>query len=431
MSPALVRWEGLYDRRPTVEHIPEHTRLTSDGAWCWFQGPRAVRRADSKHKTYTDWLTRKGDVVTVEYDHRVQETTRTVLHEGFERDDHDAPSLYVNEEGRIVAFYTRHNGPSIRYRRSRRPEDVSAFGPEQVISPSEEHTYPNPRRFGDSLFLFYRNVDGTLATVVSRDDGRTWGDERAIVTTGGREWGVYFRLSEPRNGGIEMALIFAEGGQSNPHEDIRHLRFEDDQVLTASGGTVAHSADLPVEFWAAPAVHATDATGTDAWVWDCSLAAGVPEVLYAHFRSEEEHAYRYARWTGDGWNDTVVSDAGSSVTAGDRENYYSAGACLDPDRPGVCYCAVGGPERSELRRVRVGEGVEPLLAQERIAGRAFQNLRPVVPWNRRDDASVLWMRGPYNHYRGEEYETGIHLETCCPRRADAGATRVDDPSGRE
>lgn len=380
------------------------TELSGDGAWCWFQDPRAVRHADRFDRTYTGWVTRTGDIEVASYDHESETVAATTLHEEFEEDDHDSPSIYVDEDGHLLVFYTAHGGPKIHYRRSAEPEDVSSFEPAQTIAPSEGHTYPNPRRLDDGLYLFYRNADGSLSFVTSEDDGRTWSEQRELVTTAGRDWCVYFKISAVRDGAVDAGLTYAQGGRHEPHRDIRHVRFDGRELRTADGTTIGDGGPTP--FWDAPAVYDSDDTGNDAWIWDCSATGGVPELAYAELRSETDHAYRYARWTGDEWHDAPLADAGSHIVGENDETYYTGGVYLDHERTGVCYLSAGDHAGSSLERAETADGGDTWETTT-VANGDVQNVRPVVPRNRGDDLPVLWMRGSYTYYANREYDTAI------------------------
>lgn len=379
----------------------QRTTLGEDGAWCWFQDPRAVRHVGTHDRTYTGWVTRGGDIVVASYDHTTGRVTETTLHPDFQEDDHDAPTFFVDRDDRVLVFYTGHAGPEIHVRRSDDPEDVSSFGDERTIAPAAAHTYPDPRLIDDRLYLFYRNERGSVACVSSVDDGRTWSDERELVTTDGREWCVYRKLSAVHDGALDMGLTFAEGGGHHPHRSIRHVRFDGETLYTGEAGL-----GETTTFWETQLVYDSDATGHDAWIWDCSVAGGVPELVYAEFQSPETHSYRYARWNGDGWTDTHVADGGSYVVEGNAEKYYSGGIVLDHADPGVCYYSVGDHDGSELVRARTGDGGDT-WETTRVSDDSVQNIRPVVPRDRHDDLGVLWMRGSYTFYADREYETAI------------------------
>ena len=98
--------------------------FTSDGAWCWFQDPWAVRHAGNHDRTYTGWISVDGNVEIGCFDHDTHEVQTTVLHENHERDDHDAPTFYVDSDDCILVFYSEHAGPEICFRRSDQPEDL-------------------------------------------------------------------------------------------------------------------------------------------------------------------------------------------------------------------------------------------------------------------------------------------------------------------
>jgi len=384
------------------------TTFTDDGAWCWFQSPRALHHAGDRDRTYAGWVTVDGDIEVASYDHDDGTVTRTTLHEDFERDDHDAPTFHVDADGRLLVVYSGHAGPTIHYRRSERPEDVSAFGPERTIDPSDGHTYPTPREIGDTLYLLYRNGRGSVACVTSEDDGRSWSDERELITTDGRGWCVYRKASRVRDGAIDLGLTFAVGGGSDPHRDVRHLRFDGDELRTADGTALGRQTTL----FDAPAVYDSEATGHDAWIADCSSAGGDPELVYAAFRSEEDHRYRYATWTGEGWRDVPLADAGSHIVADDPEQgvednperYYSGGVALDDTDSGVCYYSTGDHDGSTLVRAATDDGTD--WDRVELTGDDEQHVRPVVPRDSHPDLPVLWMQGSYTFYV-DAYDTAI------------------------
>lgn len=377
--------------------------FTDDGAWCWFQDPRAVRHVGDRDRTYAGWVTVGGDIEVASYDIDTGDVTRTTLHPAFERDDHDSPSFFVDADGRVIAFYTGHNGSEIHYARTEDPEDVSSFGPTETIAPSDSHTYPDPRAIGDTLYLFYRNADGSVAHVASEDGGRSWSDERELVTTGGRDWCVYRKISGVHDGAVDLGLTFAAGGTHEPHRSVRHVRFDGERLLTVDGDDVGDGTQA--RFEDAPTVYDSAETGHDAWVWDCSVVDGTVELVYAELRSGTDHRYRYARHGGEGWSDASLANAGSHIVSESPETYYSGGVTLDHERPSVCFYSTGDHEGSELVRAQTNDGGET-WDRSTVAAGDVQNVRPVVPRNRGAGLPVLWMRGSYSHYV-DAYETAI------------------------
>lgn len=182
------------------------------------------------------------------------------------------------------------------------------------------------------------------------------------------------------------------------------MRFDGRKLRTADGDAVGDE-DLTT-IWDAPPVYDSGETGNDAWIWDCSVTGGAPELVYSELRSPADHAYRYARWTGKWWRDVSLADAGSHIVAGNDETYYTGGIYLDHERSGVCYFSVGDHADSVLERAETTDGGDT-WERTVVANEAVQNVRPVVPRNRSDDLSVLWMRGSYTYYANGEYGTGL------------------------
>lgn len=383
--------------------VPERVTLSDDGAWCWFQDPRALRRTGDNDRTFAGWVTSGGDIVVGQYDHEADEVSRTTLHRDFEPDDHDAPAIYIDADGHILVFYTAHGGPKIYYRRSEAAEDITEFGLRRTIAPSGSHTYMDPRRLDDQLYLFYRNENGGIAYIESNDEGGTWSDESELITTDGLDWCVYQKCSAVRDGRVDFGLTYAVGGGNAPHRDVRHVRFDGNQLTTAAGKPVADG--KMATFWDAPVVYDSDKTGNDAWIWDCSVVDGIPQLVYTELRSEDDHVYRYARWTGEEWINFHLADSGSYITRDNNETYYSGGVVLDHDCPGVCYYSQGNHDGSELVRAETDDG--EMWQRTTITDEGVQNVRPVVPRNHHDDLPVLWMRGNYTNYFGHEYDTEI------------------------
>lgn len=381
--------------------------VTEDGGWCWFQDPRAVRHRGTHDRTYVGWITRYGDVRVGQYDHDDGDVTTTTLHVDYERDDHDNPTIAVRPDGRLVVFYTKHGGRAVNYRISTRPESVAGFEPERTIEPGPDPsvTYPNPRWIDGDLHLLLRN-DGSVVDVVSPDGGETWTDQRELVSTGGEGWCVYAKVSRARDGEVHLGLTHAMGGGNDPHRHVYHAHYDGDALRTSDGTVLGRVSEgsLSASIYDTTAVFDSELTGDDAWIWDCSTAGGAPQLVYSQLVSDDDHRYRYARWSGDGWDDELLCHGGRYIVAGadNDERYYSGGVVLDHDEPGVCFASVGSHDSSALVRFeRVdddSQGEHGGWRREQVADAGTQNVRPMVPWNSHPELGVCWMRGEYTHY---------------------------------
>jgi hypothetical protein len=390
--------------------------IAGDGGGCWFQDPRAVRHVGDRDRTYVGWITRSGDVQVGALDHRTNEVERGTLHADLEPDDHDAPTLFVDDDGHLLVFYSGHWGPDVLYRRSENPESLDGFGAEQAIAPSTGHTYPSPYALGEDLYLFYRDGNRRLSHVVSTDGGETWSDERPLVETGAWRGGgtVYFKIDSNGSDRIDIAVSHADSRTIPSYRDVRHVQFDGGDLRSPTGETVSPRDDLPARLDELPVVYDSNDRNWDTWVWDCATFGDRPAVAFVEFRDIDDHRYRYARWTGSEWVDSEITSGGSYITRGNRSKIYSGGVSLDGEEPGVCYVSVGDHGGSKLQRWETDDAGETWSFAD-LTDEALQNVRPVVPRGRHEDRPVLWMQGSYTGFQGD-YDTRI----VCPDPAHSG-----------
>lgn len=128
------------------------------------------------------------------------------------------------------------------------------------------------------MYLFYRNgaSNGDLAYVVSDDEGRSWSEEHRLVTLDSGTC-VYFKISAVHDGTVDIGMTYAAGGGHQPHEDIRHVRF-DGERLRAADGTVVGDGEGSI-LWDTPLVYDSGETGNDAWIWTAVPPGGVPNLF--------------------------------------------------------------------------------------------------------------------------------------------------------
>lgn len=394
-----------------------HGSYGIDARWIWFTNPRAIRHVGERVRTYFCYLggPTGRDVVAAAYDHDARSLETTVVHESFSADDHTNPSLFVRNDGRILLFWTGHNGDALYHTVSCESESVASFGPRRTIE-QESVTYPNPVRSPDdpgTLYLFYRDRihthdatddkygyigDGNIYYRVSEDDGLTWSDQTRIAAPPTGHYSLYF-VPARSDDAIHLFFTDAERGGDAPKWNVMHVQFRDGSFHAADGGFVAGPDDLPLTTSDLEVVYDSSAEGNHyAWIWDAATGdAGNPVVAYATFPSTLAHEYRYARWDGRRWHDHHLTDAGRYVARRPIELHYSGGLSLDRDDPSVVYGCVWRGGRCELRRFETDTGGETwaeLTVARRPVGR---DIRPVVPRNAGDDIPVLWTTGAYEH----------------------------------
>ena len=116
---------------------------------------------------------------------------RAVLHARLQRDDHVNPALLRLPDGRALAFYSKHSGPEMLMRRTKRPHDASEWEKERVLRlyagerKRKNITYPNPVMLSgekNRIWMFWRGDDWKPNVSWSDDLGETWAPARTLVS---------------------------------------------------------------------------------------------------------------------------------------------------------------------------------------------------------------------------------------------------------
>jgi putative BNR repeat neuraminidase len=403
--------------------------VAEDGAWCWFQDERAIL-IDST--LIVSSMGHGGDVQVASYDTETGERQQAVLHTRLERDDHDVASLLPLDDGRVAAYYTRHDGfPHLYARASVRAGDLTSWSHERVTSFPFDVTYTNAFRFAEEgaaprIYLFFRGIDSGPTFIASDDDGATWSrpgrviDAAVPTPTGWFPHRPYVKYATDGTGTIH--LVYTDGHPNEYlHNSIYHLFLRDGALHRSDGTMVAamRAGDSPAlppdagtrvyDGWQLP--------GGQAWTWDAAIdGEGNPVAVFSTYpdpsRPFFDHRYRYARWDGGAWQVHDIARAGTGIYYG--EGYYSGGIALDPDHPDTVYFAAdadplsGEPTATatfEIFRGVTRDGGATWSITPVTSGSTAHNLRPIVPRGHRDDTLLLWMQGSYDTYLA--YETRI------------------------
>ena len=138
------------------------------GSWSWFGDPRAVHVGGAEGPTYAGWVDWSGDIVVGAFDPRLGSLGDEVIGHTY-HDDHSDPSLLIEPDGRLTAFWSAHNGAQMSYRTTLHRGDIHAWGPaaqvHQDIAGRYGFTYPNPVLLPaehDQLYLFFRGADWSV-----------------------------------------------------------------------------------------------------------------------------------------------------------------------------------------------------------------------------------------------------------------------------
>jgi hypothetical protein len=443
LAAALVAGLGLAlpAAVATAQAPARQGQLVADGAWCWFQDPRAVHHIGLHDRTYVGFVTSKGDVEVASQDARTGELATFVLHAGLQRDDHASPGLVVEPDGRIALFYSKHTGNSLLYRVSTLPEDVTSFGPERVLartSSSAGLTYGNPIYLPAEkrTYVFFRGGTAHPTVMWSKDGLLTWSAPQVLVTPPARSSSARPYVKYATNGWDTILLSFTDGHPRNePHDSIYVMTLRGGVLRTVTGaalasldGRVAGLPTAPVALTAVPRVYNGAAVTGRAWVWSTALDShGYPVIAFATFPNDRDHRYWYARWTGTSWSVRQFARAGGSIAAAGDEPDYSGGIDLDGNDPSTLYASREIAGQWELERWHTPNGGVTWDRPVALTSRSrVRQVRPVVPWGPPGDVQVLWMAGRYDSWRAG-YSTALLERTAGPAPTTLSATV--SPSG--
>lgn len=135
-----------------------------------------------------------GSIVVGFFDHDSKRIETKVLHANLEKDDHDNPSLFIDNQGKLFVFYSKHASTDpIHLLKAKNADDISEWETvsslnlnDSIAYPglSNTYTYTNIYQLSNEnnrLFLFWRGADFKPNFSVSNDNGKTWSTGKILI----------------------------------------------------------------------------------------------------------------------------------------------------------------------------------------------------------------------------------------------------------
>jgi hypothetical protein len=391
--------------------------FTEDGAWCWFQDPRAVYVKGGRERTYAQWVTHTGRLQLGAYDHADGSMEFHVLKANWGADDHNAGAFLVLPDNRLMVFYARHRNQGIFCRMAQVPEDIAQWGDEVTVSAARGITYANPVYLSaeKKFYVFWRGPT-LMPTFSTSDDGIVWSAPQVLIQDVGIGPGdtrPYCKIAGDGISSIHFAFT-DDHPNAAPHNSVYYMRYEGGCFFKADGARIGNMDALPIPHARSDRVYDGGATNARAWVWDLAVdQVGNPVIAYVRFPAETDHRYCYARWSGKRWLNVEITRAGkwfpqTPPGKAEAETFYSGGMGLDHSDPSILYLSRETDGVFEIEKWETLDGGKAWKSTSITRNSEQNNVRPVVPLGYPGTGThLLWMCGAYEAYA--QYGTGIIL----------------------
>lgn len=370
----------------------------------------------SGNHLYTGWVNRRGYVQIARYD--LSSGRKKVVslrpHLGTP-DDHNNPSLVVEGDGRLTAYYSPHSGrylpkegvSRMYHRTTIEPGDISEWTNVDYVDTNSPgrmgYTYPNPVDLGsDRTWLAWRG--GNWFPTYSVREASGWSRARTFINgTGERR--PYAKFAPGPENSVLMSY-----NQAHPGKEPTNLYFlwyrpgrgyfradgtkvdRDPAVIPADGGELVHS-------------HRTYGR---TWIMDLAAdAAGNPVLLFTAGRNDRARVFYHSRWTGTRWLTRRIVSSGFIAGAKSPRaygHYPTAGATLDHLDPSRVHLSrrVDGSLRVETWKL---DG--DTWTSRTISPPEKNCVRPVAARDDSDSGAIFMMCGTYRTWT--RFNTAIYM----------------------
>lgn len=438
---SIVSRQKMYDWLENLPVSPVHSSasfsgdevsggnlVAEDAAWCWFSDPRAIYHHGEREGIYIGYINSKGNVMVQSFNLKSGKMGEFTLHQELQVDDHNVPALLVLPDGKLLAFYSEHNG-NIFMRKSKLAEDISEWEEEVILLQKDiknRYCYVNPVMLSDEnnrIYLFGRNIvrndKGTYADtrtycIYSDDLGATWGKELNILDNLGLNSRQYVKVAS--NDRARIDFLFTNGHPTQQENvSVYHMYYENGNFKQTDGSYISSfEKEEPVKINNVNKIHDADKESPRAWIWDITLDKGNnPVVTYTLYPSPTNHLYYHARWNGKEWIKNKIVDSGKYITILRPskkllEPHYSGGIVLDYNNPNTVFISreVNGTFEIEKRVIEESgnQKIQPITSHSQV-----DNLRPYnVAKKTEGSPLLLWMEGNYFHYT--DFKTNLRFK---------------------
>ena len=439
--------------------------LAPDGAWTWYNDPRAVFHNGA---LYFGYVRSDGASTLSALDLQTGVPRTLWTSTWLQYDDHDNPGLLPLQDGRLLAIYARHGTAttfSYRLSLSANPTTSTAWGAEQTLpSTGAGVTYSNPYQLaGESgkVYDFCRDLNFNPTVLTSTDAGVTWSAPQLFIKTGTGSTRPYVKYCSDYSSRIDF--LYTDGHPRDVNNSLYHIYYQSGTLYQTDGTFLKSFSNIPLlhdlgergsviyQYSDTPTSDLNDHIPSGrAWCWEItSQSNGSPACAFTIQRDSVASSdwtgdriyYYYARWTGTNWQKRFIAQAGRPLY--DPEDDYAGGIALDPEDTTVVYISTDAANPFDLTTIsnvplaayyelfkgRTTNGGLSFSWSALTTNSAVDNFRPYVPRNRQGLPALLWFRGSYPSFTSFSTSIVGLLTNSFPRASLAAYWPLDAASG--
>lgn len=411
----------------------QYQSMTFNGVWSWFSDPRAVYYEGKYKRTYAGWIDNYGDVHIGYYDHDTKKIASKVIYDNLEIDDHDNPSILIDDDGRLLVFFNTHlqNLDPLYMCSAINPEDISAWSPvkELYLNDMERytgtdilhHTYTNPVRLSKEdgkIYMFWRGMNLKPSYSVSLDNGKTW-SRGTLLFIPDQEATTKAPYTKVYSDGVsKIHFTFTNGHPTKEAKNgLYYMYYENGAFYKANGKKIKELHQLPIFQSEMDVIFESDTV--KSWNWDIAQdSKGNPIVTYAKFPDMNTHIYAYATFKNNKWKSYDLIDAGRwfpETRNGtiEAEPHYAGGIVIDHENPNEVYLSVKRDDFFEIEQWITKNNGKSWKVKKITENSTKNNVRPfaIRGAKKGNPLQILWLQNTkYIYYAHDTRGKGIPLD---------------------
>ncbi|ANQ51767.1 hypothetical protein MY04_4429 [Flammeovirga sp. MY04] len=402
--------------------------VAEDGAWTWYNDERAAYK---KGKLYTSYVKSDGKTALSVNDISTGYAvgSEVLLSTWAQKDDHNNASVLMREDGKIMAFYSKHIGPKKNYFRTslvEEPKKQSDWGDEimQLTTNDSDHkgaTYNNAYQLSaeqGKIYNFMRTNNFNPNVKTYDKDGQPLHDGKDFILFKNGDGSVRPYVKYTSNNVDRIDFFFTDGHPRKADNNLYHCYYQTNKdgtqgkIYQTDGSVITDLASVfagkPIDVQSVHKLYHFGSDGTKARPWTHNInydKKGNPVVSYSKQIDINTITYHYAKWNGNLWTNHLVCDAGKGLYNG--EDDYTGIITINPYNTNQIFMS---SNKNPMTGVE-GERYEIYSAVTKNDGETWtwtaitehsekDNLRPYVPKGIKSKKNqvALWFYGEYTTY---------------------------------